>query len=169
MDEILIISTGGTFNKIYNPISGELEIDAGTKALKQIADKWLCEFETKIIIGKDSLDMNESDREILLQTIQEARHQKIIVIHGTDTMDLSARHVARSNPDKTVIFTGAMVPFSIDPVEAAANLASAIGFATSNDQNGVYIAMNGVVGRYNEVAKDRVKGKFITKDQLYHK
>ncbi|MDO9207392.1 MAG: asparaginase domain-containing protein, partial [Sulfuricurvum sp.] len=81
------------------------------------------------------------------------------VVHGTDTMDLSAEAIARLALQKTVVFTGALIPFSIDPIEATANLAMAIGFA-QRSCSGVYIVMQGICGQYNYVRKNRECGKF---------
>ena len=160
MQKILIINTGGTFNKVYNPKSGLLEIDKKTHALKDIASKWLCDFEIQNIIGKDSLDMTNQDRLELIGTISQSVHTHIIVIHGTDTIDVSAECLADGELGKIVVFTGAMVPYSIDPVEATANLASAYGYIQALDTDGIYIAMNGVLGSYEKVKKDRKQGKF---------
>jgi len=161
MKKILIISTGGTFNKIYDPLTGELPIDRDSAALKQIASKWLCVFKTVNIIGKDSLHMTNQDRLELLATINQSEYTDIIVIHGTDTMDLTAEYLAQSDLEKRIILTGAMVPFALDPVEATANLASAFGYLQTLKDSGVYIAMNGVFGAYNEIKKDRENGRFI--------
>jgi len=160
MQKILIINTGGTFNKVYHPKNGFLKIDKSSNALHDIASKWLCEFEIINIIGKDSLEMNIQDRLELLVTIKQSSYTHIIVIHGTDTMDLSAEYIANAQLEKSIIFTGAMVPYSIDPVEATANLASAYGYITALEQHGVFIAMNGVIESYKKVKKDRQKGKF---------
>jgi len=161
MKDIQIVSTGGTFNKIYNPLNGNLEIDTNNLALKKIQNKWLCQFNIDAIINKDSLDFTNQDREELTNYIQKSEFNKIIIIHGTDTMDLSAQYLASQNLNKTIIFTGAMVPFSIDPIEATANLTLAIGYLKCT-KNGVYIAMNGVVDSYDKVKKDRVNGKFVS-------
>ncbi len=163
MDDILIISTGGTFNKIYDPIKGELSVDTGSLAIKKIADKWLTELNLINIISKDSLDMDDNDRKLLADTISRATEQKIIVIHGTDTMDQSAKYIDEKNCDKIVVFTGAMVPYAIEAIEAASNLSSAIGYTTAIHKNGVYIAMNGIFGKHTEVTKDRKAGKFTRK------
>jgi len=160
MKKILIISTGGTFNKVYNPKNGNLEIDKSAQALKTIASKWLCEFEIQNIIGKDSLDMTNHDRLELLSTIHQANYQYIIIVHGTDTMDVTAEYLAESKLEKTIVITGAMVPYSIDPTEATANLASAYGYIHALEKNGVFIAMNGVMGSYEKVKKNREKSKF---------
>ncbi|HSR74165.1 MAG TPA: asparaginase domain-containing protein [Sulfurovum sp.] len=164
MKKILIISTGGTFNKIYDPITGSLIIDAESHALKQIASKWLCSFEILNLIGKDSLDMTNQDRLELLATINHSDYHHIIIIHGTDTMDLTAEYLADAELEKQIILTGAMVPYSIDPVEATANLCSAYGYMNGFDKEGVYIAMNGIIGPYEKVKKDRAKGRFCLVD-----
>jgi len=160
MEKILIISTGGTFNKVYNPINGELEINKSSSAIQDIAIKWLCKFDTINIIGKDSLEMTEQDREILLDTIKKSQYSHILVIHGTDTMDVTAKYLAKKHLDKTIVLTGAMVPYSIDPIEATANLASAYGYLQALEHYGIYIAMNGAIDTYEKVKKDRVNGCF---------
>jgi len=160
MKKILLINTGGTFNKVYNPNNGALEIDVTSHALDAIASKWLCNFEVIHIIGKDSLDMNDEDRATLLETLQQTPYTSIIVIHGTDTMDRSATYIADAKLEKSIVFTGAMVPYSIDSVEATANLASAYGYLQALKEAGVYVVMNAVLASYAQVKKDRKKGKF---------
>jgi len=160
MKKILIISTGGTFNKVYNPKNGNLEIDKNAQALKTIASKWLCEFNVLNIIGKDSLEMTNHDRLELLSTIHQANYQHIIIVHGTDTMDITAAYLAEAALEKTIVLTGAMVPYSINPTEATANLASAYGYIHTLEKNGVFIAMNGVMDNYEKVKKNRKEGKF---------
>ena len=160
MKKILIISTGGTFNKVYDPINGEFSIDETSHALEQIASKWLCEFNIVNIIGKDSLDMTNHDRLELLATISHSDHHHILIVHGTDTMDVTAAYLADADLEKCIVLTGAMVPYSIDPVEATANLSSAYGYINALEQEGVFIAMNGVMGPYEKVKKDRTKGRF---------
>ena len=160
MKKILIISTGGTFNKVYDPINGEFSIDETSHALEQIASKWLCEFNIVNIIGKDSLDMTNHDRLELLATISHSDHHHILIVHGTDTMDVTAAYLADADLEKCIVLTGAMVPYSIDPIEATANLSSAYGYINALEQEGVFIAMNGVMGPYEKVKKDRTKGRF---------
>jgi len=161
MRKIVIISTGGTFNKIYDPLNGELFIDKESKAIEEIASKWLCEFEIINIIGKDSLNITNQDRLQLLSTINLSKYDDIIVIHGTDTMNVTAKYLADGNLDKRIILTGAMVPYSIDPVEATANLTSAFGYLQTLTNNDVNIVMNGVFGTHGQVIKDKKQGKFI--------
>jgi len=160
MNKILIISTGGTFNKVYNPKTGKLDIDKSSHALKTIASKWLCNFEILNIIGKDSLEMTNHDRLELLSTIHQSNYHNIIIVHGTDTMDVTAQYLADAELEKTIVLTGAMVPYSIDATEATANLASAYGYISSLEKRGVFIVMNGVFGSYEKVKKNRKEGKF---------
>jgi len=160
MKKILIISTGGTFNKVYDPIKGDFSIDNASHALEQIASKWLCEFNIVNIIGKDSLDMTNHDRLELLATISHSEYHHILIVHGTDTMDVTAEYLADADLEKCIVLTGAMVPYSVDPVEATANLSSAYGYINALGQEGIFIAMNGVMGPYEKVKKDRSKGRF---------
>ena len=160
MKKILIISTGGTFNKIYDPIKGEFSIDEASHALEQIASKWLCEFKIMNIIGKDSLEITNHDRLELLASISHSEYHHILIIHGTDTMDVTAEYLADADLEKLIVFTGAMVPYSVDPVEATANLCSAYGYINALEKEGIFIVMNGVMGPYEKVKKDRTKGKF---------
>ncbi|MFZ2968538.1 MAG: asparaginase domain-containing protein [Sulfuricurvum sp.] len=156
---MLILNTGGTFNKRYNPLTGELFVPSDNHAIETIVRRWIISSTIQGIIFKDSLEMDDSDRELLAQTIATAEEKVIIVVHGTDTMDKSAAKVAQMGLDKCVVFTGAMVPFSVDSIEATANLAMAIGYA-ANRENGVYIVMQGVMGSYDRVAKNKTVGRF---------
>jgi len=162
MKKILIINTGGTFNKIYDPIKGDLIVDKGSHALEQLTEKWLCDLKILNIIGKDSLDMSNQDRLELLATISHSSYENIIIIHGTDTMDITAEYLSDGDCQKCIVFTGAMVPYSIDPVEATANLCSAYGYINALGKSGIYIAMNGVIDTYKKVKKDKKLGKFIS-------
>jgi len=160
VSNILIISTGGTFNKIYNPIKGVLEVDSGRVALEDMAKRWGVKFNFKSIIQKDSLDMNEQDRRELLESIKESNSRKILIIHGTDTMDLSANYLSKSLKNRSIVFTGAMKPYSIDSVEASLNLALSLGFLLSIDKDGVFISMGGKIAPFNLIRKNRSLGRF---------
>ena len=160
MRKILIISTGGTFNKVYNPINGELYIDKESKALDEIASKWLCKFDIINMIGKDSLYITNQDRLLLLATINHSEYDDIIVIHGTDTIHLTAEYLADADIDKRIVLTGAMVPYAIDPIEASTNLASAFGYLQTLADNGIYITIHGLFASYEKIIKDKKNGKF---------
>ncbi len=156
---MLILNTGGTFNKRYNPLTGELFVPSDNHALDAILQSLVIDIDIQGMIYKDSLDMNDTDRSLLADTIQQSTDNIIVVVHGTDTMDMSAEVIARLKLKKTVVFTGAMIPFGIDPLEATANLSMAMGFALRSC-SGVYIVMQGICGQYNYVRKNRELGKF---------
>lgn len=162
---IAVVNTGGTFNKRYNPISGILEVPTDNKALKQILDA--ChnsDFELKTVVSKDSLDINLRDRELIKQSIQSCESDNVIVIHGTDTMHETAEYLSKWNFNKTIVLTGSMVPMSIQKVEATLNFSLALGFLNAKVENGVYIAMHGVVKPYDILLKDRTIGQFIVQE-----
>lgn len=156
---MLILNTGGTFNKRYDPIAGELFVPCDNQAVEAIMATFAVAVPVEGLIYKDSLEMDETDRAVLCDAIASSNATMIIVVHGTDTIDKSALAVAAMQYDKTVVFTGAMVPFSIDPVEATANLAMAIGYAR-NAPHGVHIVMQGISGTYERIIKNRELGKF---------
>jgi L-asparaginase len=162
MEEIFIINTGGTFNKIYNKVTGNLDVDDKNLTLKEIEKKLFTKLNYKNIINKDSLEFNNKDRKELCDLIKSLKYEKIVVIHGTDTIDLSAKEVFNLNLDKTIVFTGAMVPFFIDKVEATANLAFALGFC-KNAKGGVYIAIDFIADDFRKVIKNKALGVFEKK------
>ena len=162
--KITVINTGGTFNKRYNPISGELEVPKDSLALDEIISYcYNIDFDVLNIISKDSLDMNDYDRELIVRTIKNCKNQNIIIVHGTDTMDLTAKYLDEKIKDKTIVLTGAMLPISINKVEATLNFASAIGFLNANIKNGIYISMHGSVKNYKKLIKNREIGQFLEK------
>ncbi|MDQ1298506.1 MAG: L-asparaginase [Campylobacterota bacterium] len=156
---MLILNTGGTFNKRYDPKSGELIVPADNAAIDSIISVFSNPMAVEGLLYKDSLEMTRDDRELLAKTISQSDEKLIVVVHGTDTMDLSAQHLSQLALEKVIVFTGAMVPFSIDTVEATANLSMAIGYA-HNASHGVYIVMQGVCGSYDKVIKNRELGQF---------
>jgi len=159
MNDILIINTGGTFNKKYNSITGENEIVFNN--IEDILNKWKAEYKIINIINKDSLDFTDKDRVFLKDTINKIKYNKIVIIHGTDTMHLSAKILKKTN--KTIVFTGAMTPYNMKNSDADLNLSSAIGFLNALEKKGVFIAMNGLFGTFKEIKKDFKKGKFVLK------
>jgi L-asparaginase len=163
-NSILIINTGGTFNKVYDPLSGELKIDKNANALKDIMKKCMFPLHVINIIGKDSLEMSSHDRLELLATVHQAKEEKIIIVHGTDTMHVTAEYLSDADLEKQIILTGAMVPYSIDPVEATANFASAYGILQAQKKHGIYIAMHGLILPYDKIKKERQIGQFISID-----
>jgi len=160
--KITIINTGGTFNKRYNPLNGVLEVPTDNIALdKIISSCHNVEFEIYNIISKDSLDMDDHDRQMIVETVNETKNENIIIIHGTDTVHLTSAFLKKKIINKKIIFTGAMVPMSIDQVEATMNFSLCLGFLSANVSNGIFLAMHGVVVDASKLIKDRSKGRFL--------
>ena len=155
-----IITTGGTIDKIYFDAKSDYQV--GEPVIGDLLEKMAVGFPFTVesAMRKDSLDMTNQDRLELLATVNHSDHHYILIIHGTDTMDVTAEYLADAELEKSIVLTGAMVPYSIDPVEATANLCSAYGFMSALKEEGIFIAMNGVIGPYDKVKKDRVKGRF---------
>ena len=159
-----IINTGGTFNKRYDPVKGELFVPADDSAVEEALASMRhgCEITISGTLYKDSLDMDNADRDLLCEIVANLEEREIVVVHGTDTMDKSAAALARwlgTGEGRRVVLTGAMMPFSIDPVEATANLASAV-MAVPFLAPGVYIALHGLVLPYDKIRKNRESGLF---------
>jgi len=161
MEKILVINTGGTFNKVYNPVTGILEVNQSGDVLDELIKKWQVEMHVINIIGKDSLEMTNQDRLELLATIHQADEDRILIIHGTDTMDVTAAYLDDAEIEKKIILTGAMVPYSIDQTEASANFAAAWTTLQFLESNGIFIAMHGHVASYINLKKDRDAGRFV--------
>ena len=163
--KITILNTGGTFNKRYNPITGQLEVPIDNIALDKIIKSCFnVEFDIKNIVSKDSLDFTQEDRKAILENIKNSTSDKIIIIHGTDTVDLTAKFIDGKVEGKKIVFTGAMVPMSIDEVEATMNFSLALGFLNAQINDGIYISMHGVVVEYFKLLKNRSLGQFIIKN-----
>lgn len=163
--KITVLNTGGTFNKRYNPILGQLEVPKDNIALDKIIKSCFnIEFDIRNIVSKDSLDFTQEDRETILENIINSENDKIIIIHGTDTVDLTAKFIEDKIENKKVVFTGAMVPMSIDEVEATMNFSQAIGFLNAPIENGIYLSMHGSVIEHSKLKKDRRVGQFLVKN-----
>ncbi|AXH11758.1 asparaginase domain-containing protein [Halarcobacter bivalviorum] len=163
--KVTVINTGGTFNKRYNPIKGQLEVPADNIALdKIIASCHNVEFEIKNIVSKDSLDMIDSDREAICEAIKSSENDKVIIVHGTDTVHLTSELIKQRRINKKIVFTGAMVPMSIDEVEATMNFSQALGFLSADVEDGTYIAMHGVVVDCSKLVKNRELGQFLIQE-----
>ncbi len=162
MKNVCIINTGGTFNKIYNSLNGLLEVPKNNNAIKTILNQAFSHqnhINIEGIIFKDSLDFDDNDRELLCQTVRNSHEDLIIIIHGTDTMNLSAQFLEKADIKKTVIFVGAMKPFSIEPFEAISNLSLALGFIQNCKQD-IYISMQGIILPHNKIEKNKSLGIF---------
>jgi L-asparaginase len=161
MAPILILATGGTFDKQYDERAGRL--DFGDTHLPQMLELGRCRLEVAVRTAMmiDSLDMAAADRELLLERCRRAAEERIVVTHGTDTMVETAAVLARglASSGKTVVLTGAMIPFAFGSSDGLFNLGSALSFVQVLPP-GVYLAMNGRCFPWDQVRKNRELGVF---------
>jgi len=159
MDIIKIFVTGGTFDKEYDELRGELFFRKThlPEMLKLGRCRLKVDIETLMMV--DSLYMPDAERKIILDSCKEVKEDKILIIHGTDTMVETARLLGNSIKDKTVVLTGAMVPYKFGSSDGLFNLGSSLAFVQTLP-HGVYISMNGKYFYWNNVVKDKQKGEF---------
>jgi len=159
---IKILVTGGTFDKEYNEISGELYFN-GTH-IREILDLGRAQIDVEIIelMLIDSLDMQAKDREIIVQNCKDIKSDQIVITHGTDTMTKTAQYLAEANLKKTMVLTGAMIPYKFGSSDGLFNLGGALAFVQSLS-HGVYIAMNGYCFEWDKVKKNKTTGVFEKK------
>ncbi len=156
---IRIVATGGTFDKWYDELRGELTFKESH--LPDIMNIVRCTvpYRLSFLPLKDSLYMDDTDRNSILESCKEFEEELIIIIHGTDTMELTARTLGEAELDKTIILTGAMVPFTVANSDAIFNLGTAISYVQTQ-KHGVYVSMNGRLFTWDNVRKNREKGVF---------
>ncbi len=156
---IRIFVTGGTFDKEYNELNGSLFFRE--THIRELLKLGRCDVEVRIekLMMKDSLDMSQSDREIIARKCRNAKEDMIIVTHGTDTLVETAKVIAGSVKGKTIVLTGAMIPYSFGSSDGLFNLGAAIAYANSLVP-GVYVAMNGKRFNWNNVHKNKKIGRF---------
>ena len=159
MKYIKIFATGGTFDKEFNEINGELYFkETNLFQLLQLGRSQIdVKIETLMMI--DSLNMTNTERQYILEKCKKEKTEKIVITHGTDTMVETAKFVAKEVKDKVIIFTGAMIPIKFGSSDGLFNLGSALSFAQILTQ-GVYITMNGQYFNYNNVRKNKALGIF---------
>lgn len=165
-NEIRIITTGGTFDKLYDEIRGELTFK--DSHLPRILEQSRCTVKTNVenCLAIDSLYMNDEHRLKIAKSCVESPERMIVVIHGTDTMVETAKVIAANLGDdsgKTVVLTGAMVPYALESSDSVFNLGCAIS-AVQLKKPGVYICMCGRIFDYDNVRKNKAKGIFETLD-----
>jgi L-asparaginase len=157
---LLILNTGGTFNKKYNSLSGELEVVYNNDFINTILDSTQAPFDLAGVMYKDSLDMTLKDRKILAHIISESKDDTFVIVHGTDTISETAQFLDSIFDDRAIVLVGAMKPFEVDNIEASFNLGMAMGFAQGVDEYGVYICMNGFTKSWDKIKKNTKLGKF---------
>lgn len=156
---IRVLITGGTFDKEYDEITGRLFFK--DTHLPEMLKKGRCRLDVTVrtVMMVDSLDMTPEDRRLIARNCAAAEENHIVVTHGTDTMVETASEVDRAVDGKTVVFTGAMIPWAFGSSDGLFNLGSALSFAQALPA-GVYIAMNGQCFPWDAVRKDRKAGVF---------
>jgi len=156
---IRIFVTGGTFDKNYNEIHGRLTF--GDTHLPEMLRLGRCRLDVSIrtLMMIDSLDMTDADRELIVRHCAQSDESRIVITHGTDTMVETAAALARGVTGKTVVLTGAMIPYAFGSSDGLFNLGSAVSFAQVLPP-GVYIAMNGQHFAWDRVRKNRDTGTF---------
>jgi len=157
---MLILNTGGTFNKRYNPLNGELEVPFDNWAIEDILENVNFGYNLAGIVYKDSLDMQTSDRKMIADIILHSKEDTFIIVHGTDTMHITAEFLDEIFDNKKIILTGAMKPYELQKSEASLNLGIALGYARAEIKNGVYICMSGFIENWKKINKNRDIGKF---------
>jgi len=156
---IRIFITGGTFDKEYNELNGALFFKDShlPEMLKLGRSKVNVEIRTLMMI--DSLVMTDEDRELIARHCETSEENKIVITHGTDTMTDTAETIAQKIKDKTIVLTGAMIPYKFGSSDGLFNLGSALAFVQTLP-NGVYIAMNGRCFNWNNARKNKQTGMF---------
>jgi L-asparaginase len=157
--KVKMFITGGTFDKEYNEIDGTLFFKAThlPEMLKLGRSKVDVDLRTLMLI--DSLEMTDADRQTVVQQCLKAKEERIVITHGTDTMEETAKVLGTSVKGKTIILTGAMIPYKFGSSDGLFNLGSALAFAQVLP-NGVYIAMNGRYFTWDNVKKNKKAGEF---------
>lgn len=160
MELIQVFVTGGTFDKEYNYITGELYFK--DTHLKDMFERGRCNLniDVKTLMMVDSMEMTDADRQIIIHNCKKTQANRVLITHGTDKMVTTAEALARQRIPKTIVLTGAMVPYAFGTSsDGFFNLGSALAFVQVLPQ-GVYIAMNGRHFNWNEVQKDPNTGYF---------
>ncbi len=165
--DVIIITTGGTIEKTYDEFDGSLE-NRGTSIKNRILSKLRLPYTNIIVeslMSKDSLYMDDSDREVICETVKRELSKKspIVILHGTDTMALSAQYCFEQikNCEVAVVFTGAMIPMGFDDTDATQNVTEAL-LAAKLLTPGFYISFHNQIFKVPNVQKNKFKRTFET-------
>ena len=156
---IRILVTGGTFDKEYDERTGQLFFKDTHLAEMLRRGRSRVPVTIRTVMMVDSLEMSAPDRALIVQNCLQSPEDRIVITHGTDTMTETAAAVARDVPGKTVVLTGAMIPWAFGSSDGLFNLGSALSFVQVLPP-GVYIAMNGKWFHWDRVRKNRELGEF---------
>jgi len=159
--KIAILTTGGTFDKVYFDANSEFSI--GEPCIPSILDEGnvTTEYRVQSILKKDSLDITQNEREIIKKAVEDCEEDRILITHGTDTMVETAKFL-EDIQNKTIILTGSMQPARFKKTDAIFNTGFAFAAALNLD-SGVYIAMSGRIFKSDNVRKNLDLGKFENK------
>ena len=157
---IRIFVTGGTFDKQYDELRGTLSFkDTHLPEMLRLGRSRV-DVSVRTLMMIDSLDMSESDRALIVEQCRQASELQIVITHGTDTIVDTARAIATRLPaEKTIVLTGAMIPYAFGSSDGLFNLGSALSFVQTLPP-GVYVAMNGRCFNWDRVRKNRETGVF---------
>ena len=155
----MVFVTGGTFDKEYDEINGQLYFK--DTHLPEMFKLGRCALNIRIrtLMMIDSLEMTDGDRDVIIQQCKRCEEDRILLTHGTDTMVKTAKCLELEKIDKTIVLTGAMIPYKFGSSDGFFNLGSALAFVQSLP-HGIYIAMHGKYFTANNVAKNRQTGYF---------
>lgn len=163
--DIQLYVTGGTFDKEYNFIDGQLYFKDTHLPHMFERGRSTLNVDVKTLMMLDSLELTDDDREIIKHNCKISKADKVIVTHGTDTMVETATYLAKANLDKTIVLTGAMIPYAFGTSsDGFFNLGSALAFVQTLPA-GVYVVMNGRYFHWDNVRKNRKTGYFVTLDE----
>ena len=156
---VRILVTGGTFDKEYDEITGKLYFK--DTHMREILDLGRSKLQVKIrtLMLIDSLEMTDADRRLILENCRAVDEGQIVITHGTDTMTTTAQVLAKADLGKTIVLTGAMIPYKFGSSDGLFNFGGALAFAQALS-SGVYIAMNGRVFDWDKVIKNKETGVF---------
>ena len=160
---IQILITGGTFDKSYNHISGDLFFEK--THIPEMLERSKCRLnvDVKTLMMIDSLEMTKKDIEKIIDECKKTKSSRIVITHGTDTMVNTAEKIAEKIKNKTIVLTGAMIPYAFgSSSDGFFNLGSALSFVQTL-KNGIYIAINGQYFDYDKVEKNKLNGYFEKK------
>ena len=156
---IKVFVTGGTFDKEYNELNGSLYFKETHLFEMLELGRSRLDLSIETLMMKDSLDFVDADRSLIATTCNNCNSNKILITHGTDTMTLTAEYLLKHCTGKTIVLTGAMVPYKFGSSDELFNLGSALAFVQVLSP-GIYIAMNGKVFEAGRVKKNTDKGEF---------
>ncbi|HPA36267.1 MAG TPA: asparaginase domain-containing protein [Chitinophagales bacterium] len=157
--QIRLFVTGGTFDKEYNELNGKLFFE--DTHIPEMLDLGRCKLDVNMrtLMMIDSLEMTADDRSIIVHNCLQCEEDKIVITHGTDTMVETAAMLAAAITDKTIVLTGAMIPYKFGSSDGLFNLGAALAFVQTLP-NGIFIAMNGHYFPWNNVRKNKELGLF---------